>query len=99
MTSAGTVGTDGPTDAAGALVDGGTIYTIEEAVKVEVDLLGRKEAFLANDIYIYSFGHGSKLEFLQYDLILLGPMPPICAYFWVKLANRIKSIIYRFVQC
>ena len=52
VASAGTDGTDGPTDAAGAVVDGGTIYRIEEAAEGEVCLSG-KEALSAHDAYTF----------------------------------------------
>ena len=52
VASAGTDGTDGPTDAAGAVVDGGTIYRIEEASKGEMCLTG-KEALSAHDAYTF----------------------------------------------
>jgi len=52
VASAGTDGTDGPTDAAGAVVDGGTIDRIEGETEEEICLSG-KEALAAHNAYTF----------------------------------------------
>ena len=53
VASVGTDGTDGPTDAAGAVVDGGTIDRIEGGTDGEEEHLSGKEALAGH--YAYSF--------------------------------------------
>ena len=53
MASVGTDGTDGPTDAAGAVVDGGTIDRIEGEIDGEEGRLSGKEALAGHDAYSF----------------------------------------------
>ena len=53
VASVGTDGTDGPTDAAGAVVDGGTIDRIEGGTDGEEEHLSGKEALAGHDAYSF----------------------------------------------
>ena len=53
VASVGTDGTDGPTDAAGAVVDGGTIDRIEGEIDGEEEHLSGKEALAGHDAYSF----------------------------------------------